>query len=290
MLRSQDVAPDYEVPLRREEIGRSGKRHKAIRSPAGHALLALAMALVLFLPDAASAQSIVGRVVDEARGRPIVGAAVALVDEDGDEFSRTITDATGKFVVTPPEAGEYHLAAFSLGYLPVRTPLIALTTEGMAEVDLLMQPAPIGLEGLEVSVDVSAEAASQLEIAGVSPAQLGNRWIDRAAVEAIPVKRDVGSVLEHQQIGGVRIIRPENMVPGSDPLGLCITNQRARTFAGQGRCMMGVVNGIPQSNQALLDLDPETVEAMAVLTPIEGSFMYGAQGEAGVVMIWTRRR
>lgn len=248
------------------------------------------LALNLVLPTTGSAQSIVGRVIDEARGRPVVGADVALVDADGDEFSRTITDAGGKFVVTPPEAGEYHLAAFRLGYLPARTPLIALGTEGIAEVDLLMQPAPIGLEGLEVSVDVSEEAAAQLELAGVTPADLGNRWIDRAAVEAIAVKRDVGTVLEHQQIGGVRIIRPENIVPGSDPLGLCITNQRARTFTGAGRCMMGVVNGIPQTNEALLDLDPETVEAMAVLTPIEGSFMFGARGEAGVVMIWTRRR
>ena len=214
---------------------------------------------------------------------------MALLDREGKEVVRAITNAVGIFILVPPEAGEYELAALRLGYRPARTPLLSLTTEGTAELDLLMQPAPIGLEGVDVAVDVSAEAAAQLEIAGVSPADLGNRWIDRSVIEAIPVKRDVGSVLENSKVTGIRIIRPENQLPSGDALGLCISAQRARTAAGFGRCMLGVVDGIPQSNQALLDLDPETVEAMAVLSPIEGSFLYGAQGEAGVLMIWTRR-
>jgi Carboxypeptidase regulatory-like domain len=236
------------------------------------------------------AQTIVGHVLDELRESPVVGAAVKLVDRDGEERALAIADSTGRFVITPPIAGEYELRASRLGYRAARSPLLSLTTEGTANVDLLMMPAPIGLEGLKVSVDVSAEAAAQLEIAGVEPKDLGRRWVTQSDIDAIAVKRDVGTLLEWQGIGGMRVIRSENQTTGSEDIGMCVSLNRARTFKGEGRCALPVIDGVPSNNFVLRDLDPLTVSAMALLTPIEATFLYGKRGEAGAVLVWTRRR
>ena len=56
--------------------------------------------------------------------------------------------------------------------------------QGEAPIELMVSPSPIGLEGLEISVEEAA--AEQLSIMGLSANQLGRRWIDRRTIEAIP--------------------------------------------------------------------------------------------------------
>jgi len=236
------------------------------------------------------AQTISGWVVDEQRGSPIGGAIVTLVDKDGEQHAQALSDIAGRFTISPPEAGEYQLRASRIGYRAGQSPLLALEADGTAELDMLLQPAPIGLEGLDVAVNPSVEAAAQLEIAGLPIRDLGNRWIDRADIEAVRVKRDVGSVLEWQGLGGVRVIRPEATTTGSDPIGLCISMSRANTFGGAKRCALVVVDGLAWNNIEALHIDPNTVDAMALLLPTEGAVMYGTRGEAGVLMLWTKRR
>jgi Carboxypeptidase regulatory-like domain len=251
--------------------------------------LALIFALAAMTVPA-SAQTISGRVVDEERGSPIEGALVTLVDKEGEQHAQALSDIAGRFTISPPEAGEYLLRASRIGYRAGQSPLLALAADGVAELDMLLQPAPIGLEGIEVAVDVSVEAAEQLEIAGLPVRDLGNRWITRADIEAVEVKRDVGSVLEWSGIGGMQVLRPENTTTGSDPMGLCVSMVRANTFGGQRRCALVVVDGVTWNNIEAQYIDPNTVEAMAVLLPTEGAFMYGQRGEAGVLMLWTKRR
>lgn len=224
--------------------------------------------------------------LDESTQGPVGGVVVTLVSRDGDDEARALADSAGRFTLQPPEDGEYYLLAERIGYRETRSPLLALSTEGTARLELLMAPEPVGLQGFEVSVE--DQAVEELRFLGLSPGQLGSRWIDRGDIEAVAVKRDVGSVLEWQAIGGMRIVRPENLVPGSDDMGLCVSLARARRGAGIDTCALIVLNGVPIGGPHALAVDPDAVESMAVLLPGEATTLYGQRAGSGAVLIWTR--
>ncbi len=50
-----------------------------------------------------------------------------------------------------------------------------------------------------------------------------------------------------------------------------------------------MLNGVPIPGLQALDVDPETIESMAVLNPTEATVYYGTLGGAGAVLVWTRR-
>ena len=267
-----------------------------MRRVASRALLVLAPAVAaLFTPSPLAAQTLVGRVLDDTRESPVAGALVRLLERDGKERARALADSEGRFVLGPPKAGEYYLEATSLGYQRTLSPLLAFA-DGQATmaVDLMMAPAPIGLEGLSVEVDAETRATRDLDLLGVIPADLGSSWITQAEIDAIELKRDVGTILEWQGISGLRVVRPENVqqtrTPGEEPLGLCFSLVRGRTWQGNSTCALAVVDGIPTTNEHLLDLDPLTVGAIAVLQPIEALVLFGKKAEGGAVLIWTRQR
>lgn len=127
---------------------------KTSRRPTSRTRAALLGAILVTLaaPAAGSAQTILGRVLDQRRETPVDGVLVTLIDRSGTERLHAITDVTGRFRLTPPEAGEYLLATQRLGYLETRSPLIALGVDGEAPLELMIVPAPLGLDGIEVSV------------------------------------------------------------------------------------------------------------------------------------------
>ncbi|MDP2957499.1 MAG: carboxypeptidase-like regulatory domain-containing protein [Longimicrobiales bacterium] len=254
-------------------------------------------ALPVFAPAVAAllasapltAQTVVGRVLDDTRESPVAGALVRLLDRDGKERVRALADSAGRFVLAPPKAGEYYLEATSLGYQRTLSPLLAFAQgQGTAALELMMIPAPIGLEGLSVEVDVEGRAAQDLALSGIRPRDLGNRWISRKDIDAVEIRPDVGRVLEWQNIANLRVIRPESQVPGSDPMGLCVSLVRARTGSGAGRCALVVLNGVPITGEAALSMDPEAVGGMALLLPTEATLLFGVRGEAGALLLWTR--
>lgn len=235
----------------------------------------------------AGAQTLVGRTVEDGRDVAVGGALVVLLDRDLDERARAVADAAGRFRLTPPADGEYYLQATRLGYEPTRSPLLALAAEGEASIDLVMRARPIGIEGLEV--EVAAVANRMLTPYGLSVEQLGNRWIDRADIDAIAVKNDAAHVIQWANIAGITMPRPENMVPGSDDLGLCVSFRRGAMGNGTQRCALNVLDGQVVSSQIAWMLDPDAIEGIAVLQPVEAAQLYGEAGGAGAVLIWTRR-
>ena len=158
----------------------------------------------------------------------------------------------------------------------------------------MMAPQPLGIEG--VAVDVEAAAADKLRGMGIEPADLGTSFVTLDEIEAIQVKRDVGSILEWQHINGLRVVRMENVTSdgsggGSDFRGICISLSRARDSArSAATCALPVLDGIPIDNERLGYLDPESVAAMAVLQPIDARILYGKRGDDGAVLIWTKGR
>lgn len=191
-------------------------------------------------PVPSRAQAIRGVLVDDTNGRAIGGAAVYLVDRTGERVHQTLADGSGRFLLTPAEQGEYVIRAERIGYRVAETPLLRLTTSGSVALELTMLPAPVGLEGLEVDVDVVSEAEGELRLAGLEPRSLGRRWITKQDVEAMPLSTDLGGVLEWRQVPSVQILRSENRNPLGEDMDLCVSLLRARTGAGRGRCALNV--------------------------------------------------
>lgn len=242
---------------------------------------------VLALTAPAAAQTIVGQVLDDVHLAPIPGAVVRLLDRDGSERAQAIADSLGRFRLTPPEDGEYIMEAVRLGYVTARTPLLALHRGGTAPLELTMVPRPIGLEGLEVSVE--ARANELLRQIGLSEATLGRRWIPPQKIESIEMKRDLGSIVEWNQVPGTFVVRDENTTSGSDRMGLCVTMQRTNSAEAVRRCALVVLNGSLISREQAIMIDPESIEAMAILVPREAATLYGSMGGVGAVLIWTKR-
>ena len=255
--------------------------------------------LILFLlcvgGQPGHAQTVVGRILDEQRGGPVSGALVRLLDRGGRERLTTVSDSAGRFVLTPAQ-GEFYLDASRLGYVRVVSPLLAMPVGAEAvPLDLVMVPAPLGLDGISVVVDPLTRAAEDLRALGVDPEDLGSGWSSQADIDAIEVKRDVGNILEWHRINGMRVVRPENVRETRTgaggrraDFGMCVSLTRGRTWQGVNRCALPVIDGIPATNENLLYLDPTTIAAIAILQPTEARVAYGSRADAGAVLIWTK--
>lgn len=234
--------------------------------------------LALASPRDARAQTILGRVLDQVNEAPVGGVIVRLIQRDGAERLRVLTDSVGRFVIAPPEAGEYILATERFGYLETRSPLIALRMDGEAPLELMISPEPVGLAGLEVSVeDLAAEELSQM---GLSPNQLGNRWIDRAEIDAMQMPGLAKDVIRWQNIAGVYI--DEYDATAEAPL--CVRFMRRST-----QCAITVIDGIVVPAEQAYGLIASNVEAIAILNPTDAATFYGTAGGGGAVLFWSKR-
>jgi hypothetical protein len=240
----------------------------------------VAIPLLLIVGVAAAgvgAQTLTGRVLDEAGSGPVAGAVVSLLDPDGSRRADVLSDSLGRFRLAPPEAGEYVVEVVRLGYESTRSPLFALGTTGMVEVEVVVRALPIGLEGLEVSVEGEAEVL--LGTFGVSPATLRNRWIGRDDIERMATPGLAKDIIRRQNIAGMSVDEYDSGQPGE----LCVRFRRS-----ERACAITVLNGAVIPPERAFNLNPNDIEAIAILTPTDAATYYGTQGGGGAVLIWTR--
>ena len=119
------------------------------------------------------AQTVEGSVLDSDDDRPVATAVVRLLDPDGEQRAIAAADSLGRYALAVPEPGVYRLKAERIGYQPMETPLLEMgRADGVYPLDLLVQRAPIPIEGLEVT---NRELDRRVRLlTGISPAAL--RW------------------------------------------------------------------------------------------------------------------
>ena len=117
-----------------------------------------ALFLMLFAASAPlHAQIVRGQVVDSVTQVPLAQATIALIDRDGAEQARTVTDDEGRFLLRAPAAGEFHLRVELEGYRSSTFPPFALTTTEMKAFMLLiadLAPPPNPVTPAEVIGEV----------------------------------------------------------------------------------------------------------------------------------------
>lgn len=132
-----------------------------------------AAVLAVSVPAVGEGQAVEGRVLDEEDERPVPTALVRLVDESGADVAVTTADSAGRYRVEAEDPGVYRLLAERIGYETMETPLLEMErTDGTYPVDLLLRPAPIPIEGLQVT-DRELDRRMRL-VVGRSPRTL--RW------------------------------------------------------------------------------------------------------------------
>lgn len=236
------------------------------------------MVALAISPESALAQTLVIDLRDEVNGVPIQGAAVSLLNRSGVPAASATSSDGGRAVLSPPAPGEYTIEVVRLGYMGYRTPLLSLATEGRVELELLIRPQPLGLEGVDVVTEGRGEEL--LKPLGLSAVALGSRWIDRADIDAMEMPGLPKDVIRWQGVPGVSVVET-NTSTNLHPR-LCV---RIRA----GGCALTVLNGSVVTPEIAYHLDPRSIEAMAILRPVEAATLYGTMGGSGAVLIWTRR-
>lgn len=244
------------------------------------------------------AQTLEGRVLDDATGSAIASALVTLADLQGNVLAVATTGVDGAFRFDEPEpAGRtYALRVERVGYGPARATL-EFDPQRPVEVDVILAPAAIPLD----SVVVSARRRGRLVDVGFDARrdQGGAIFIDRADIEGrAPVH--ITDLLRGQP--GLRVIsigQEEDVRVGASGRSLSGGDCQPAIWIDGSRVRSA---GVPEVNRAptgsTIRVDPALTELIGP-DDIEGIEVYtgpaglpvrfrGRNIDCGVVLIWTR--
>jgi len=112
--------------------------------------LAVAVALTAFT-EAATAQTVLLRVVSSETSEPIFGAIAHLVADAGAVVRSVLTDEQGRALFTSTPAARYRLRAEMIGMTTLDTEPFDVTSLTSAVHELRLVPRPVGLAGIDVN-------------------------------------------------------------------------------------------------------------------------------------------
>ena len=158
-LQVRILCPPYE--LRNEA--------RAVRVPLERPVTRLLwLALFLVCTRPLDAQTVRGQLVDSITRTPLGGAFLTLVDRDGQERARAITDASGQFTLVAPGPGTYHLRSKRIGFRPYVSPALSLNSGETTTYHAAIDPIPVPLKEVVVAgkrqchVDGEGEAGTSV--------------------------------------------------------------------------------------------------------------------------------
>lgn len=269
-----------------------------VRSTRGFGVAVIVAGFCSGATDGLSAQTLEGRVLDDATGRAIASALVTLADLDGNVLAVVTTDDTGTFRFGEPEPSgrTYELRVERVGYGPARATL-AFDPDQPVQVDVILAPAAIPVDSIVVSgrrrgrlVDVGFDARRE---------QGGAIFIDREDIDSRTPAR-VTDLLRGQP--GLRVIsigQAEDVRVGASGRSLSGADCQPAIWIDGSRIRSA---GVPEVNRAptgsTIRVDPALTELIGP-DDIEGIEVYtgpaglpvrfrGRNVDCGVILIWTR--
>ena len=113
-------------------------------------LLGAAVLLCLCGAAPGAAQSVRGRLLDDATDAGIAGAVVMLLDVDGQVLSRALTAEDGAFELAVPAPGQYRIRAQRIGYVMATSPPLDLVQSRSLVVEFRLSAAAVPLAPITV--------------------------------------------------------------------------------------------------------------------------------------------
>lgn len=224
--------------------------------------------------------TLTGRVVDYVSGNPVEGALVSVLGTD----SEALTDSVGHFIMDDLPPGRHLVVTEGLGYAQ-RTDSVTIFSQETVEIEVRMATEAVELEGMVVT------ARSRFGRTSLAMDAKRADFITRKEIEPLlPRVQHAGDLLRLMNVPGLSIRQITiTDVTGVTVPGLCI--EVSRRFGGD-RCNQAAVyvNDVrmPYPDQILMDLDPNVIERIEVISPIDAQFQFGGSGANGVIAIYTR--
>jgi hypothetical protein len=132
-------------------LARTAPGGSALIAALSTAALALTAALLTAAASPASAQGILGRVMDADADTALAGVAVTLVDSDGSRLATATTDTTGSFGLPVYQPGIYTLHLAHVAYEAIDTRALAVERQEVVHVDIRLSRLAFELDPLVVT-------------------------------------------------------------------------------------------------------------------------------------------
>jgi hypothetical protein len=234
--------------------------------------------LVLFM---SAEGTLLGRVVQAGTDEPLEGAVVSVLGTGG----RQLTDTDGKFLLQGLPPGRHLVITEYLGY-EQRTDSVTIFSQETVDIEVRMAEEALEIEGLIVTARTRFGRTS---LAGDAKRA---DYISRAEIEPMLARvQNAGDLLRNMNTPGLRIreVYLADEVTGVMVPGLCV--EVSRRSGGEG-CMQAAVflNDVimPSGADFLRDLDPNIIESIEILSPIDAQFQFGTIAGNGAILIYTR--
>jgi TonB-linked SusC/RagA family outer membrane protein len=245
----------------------------------------VATALVITPPAAAAQEGVVGgTVVTEAGQRPLSGAQITVVGQDG---KGAVTDASGRFRITGVTGAQVTLGARMIGYRAA-THVVRV---GQTDVRFALSERPVELDQVVVT---GTAGGQERRAVGNSVAR-----VDAASVVATAPVTSVQDLINGRAPGVV--VMPGTGMVGS---GAKIRIRGMSTFSLSGEPLI-YVDGVRVNNEVgsglwvqafssgvvsrLNDFDPEQIESIEILKGPAAATLYGTEAARGVINIITKK-
>ncbi len=268
------VRGDVDVRLQ-ASFGTSSGRSVEVYVPSGTARL---QDLVLLM---SAEGTLSGYVRDYVTNDPVSGAVVSVAGTTGS----TLTDITGRFVLDGLPPGRHLVTTDHIAF-EERTDSVTIFSEETVDIEVRMATEALEVEGLVVTARTRFGRTS---LAGDAKRA---DFISREEIEALlPRVTATEDLLRNMNTPGMRIrnVYQMDQLTGVMVPALCI--EVSRRAGGEG-CQPAAValNDvlIPFPEQFLQDLDPNIIDRIEILSPIDAQFQFGTAAGNGVVAIYTR--
>lgn len=202
-----------------------------------------------------SAQVLQGEVTG-SDGTLVSNALVELLDAEGTSVANHLTGADGEYRLEVPAPGSYQIRAEALGWAPYRSTTFEMTgLTGVFRVDLILEPEPFRLEGLDVSVERMERVTRQLRLLlGRDPASLRSPPIGIEQFrDAWELGWDLTDILRRGGASGI--------VVKETPRTVCIEHRQ--------RCLPVFLNGMRVPDEMVRELPLEMLQVGVVVHPSE---------------------
>jgi hypothetical protein len=130
--------------------------------------LKLVATLIALSSASMSAQVVQGALIDSTTGTPIDRAFIVLLDEEGVQQNRVLTDSEGRFRLRAPTTGSFRLRSERIGVKAHTSHLFELTADQTLE--LVMEVAPVVIRLDMIVVEGDAKKCRVVEEQGLETA------------------------------------------------------------------------------------------------------------------------
>ena len=225
--------------------------------------------------------TLAGYVWDYATGDPVPGAVVNVIGTS----SASLTDGEGRFVMDDLPPGRHLVTTSHLAYAE-RTDSVTVFSQETVDIEVNMAAEAIEVEGLVVTARTRFGRTS---LAGDAKRA---DFIGREEIEALlPRVSATADLLRNMNAPGLRVrdIYIADELTGAMTPSLCVEVSRRQ---GGEACRPAAVFVneviVPYPDQFLSNLDPNIIDRIEVLSPIDAMFQFGSNAGNGAIVIYTR--